>query len=114
MENLLMQLIEKVKQNKTTFRKLKELTVDCQQYELAANLREIEKELFPESEEVKQAKETASKLNLLFRMVDINVPEDLCWLINETIRKRNELGDDKFSIQDASDLVIKRKRIFSE
>lgn len=111
MEDLLKQLVEKAKQNKKAFRKLKELTVDCQQYELATKLREVEKDLFPESEEVKTAKERGSRLNLLFRMVELTVPNDVAWMIEQAvIFDLNNKG--QFSLQDACSLMDKRKRIF--
>lgn len=111
MEDLLNQLVEKAKQNKKAFRKLKELTVECQQFELACKLREVEKELFPETDEVKQAKERGSRLNLLFRMVELTVPNDVAWMIEQAIIfDLNNKG--QFSLQDACSLMDKRKRIF--
>lgn len=113
MEAQLNKLLEKAKQNKKAFLKLKELAVECQQYELAVNLRGIERELFPESDEVTQAKEFSKKLNLLFRMVDLNIPPKEAWLIVETFKKYTEIGGDKFGMQDATDLTIKTDRIFN-
>lgn len=111
MENLLNQLVEKAKQNKKAFRKLKELTVECQQYELAVKLREVEKDLFPETEEVKTAKERGSKLNLLFRMIELKVPNEVAWMIEQAIIfDINNPG--QFSLQDACSLMDKQKRIF--
>jgi len=113
MDLLLNQLVEKAKQDKKAFRKLKELTVDCQQFELACKLREIEKDLFPESEEVKQAKQRGSKLNLLFRMLELTVPDDVAWMIEQAIIfDINSPG--QFSLKDAASLVDKRERIFKD
>ena len=111
MEHLLNQFVEKVKQNKKALRKLKELTVDCQQHELACKLREVEKDLFPESDEVKTANERGSKLNLLFRMIDLKVPNEVAWMIEQAIIfDINNPG--QFSLQDAASLTDKQKRIF--
>jgi hypothetical protein len=111
MDLLLNQLLEKAKQDKKSFRKLKELSVECQQLELAANLREIEKDLFPESEEVKKAKERGDRLNLLFRMIELTVSDDVAWMVEQAIIfDINSPG--QFSLKDACALIEKRKRIF--
>lgn len=111
MQELLLQMLEAAKKDKKTFKALKNSAVKCQQFELAANLREMEKELFPESEEVKQAKEKAKELNLVLRMVDLNVSEDVCWLISETLKVHSKLKG-KFSVKQAAELVVKRKDYF--
>lgn len=87
---------------------LKNLSVKLQQFELACSIREIEKEIFPETAEEKKAKE----LRLLFGMVDLNVSEDVCWLISEVMEQHTKKKG-KFSIHDASDLIYKRKQLFS-
>lgn len=105
------QMLNEAKKSKKGFRALKEAAVTLQQYELAGKLREVEKDLFPETEEVKQAKERGSRLNLLFRMVELTVPNDVAWMIEQAIIfDLNNKG--QFSLQDACSLMDKRKRIF--
>ncbi len=111
MEKLLKQLIEAAKKNRKGFKRLKEAVVTCQQFELAAELRGIEKDTFPETEEVKLAKEQAKKLNLLFRMVDLSISEDTCWLIVQTYNCYTE-KQGEFSIDDAIRLQFKKEEIF--
>lgn len=111
MEQLFNQLIEAAKKNRKGFNRLKNAVVTCQQFELASQLRDIEKEAFPETEEVKLAKEQAKKLNLAFRMVELNISEDVCWLIAETLKMHNE-KQDEFSIDDAVKLRLKKEELF--
>ncbi len=112
MEKLLLQLVESAKKNRKAFKRLKEAVVGCQQFELAAELREIEKEIFPETDESKKAKYDAKNLHNAFAMVELGIEEGTCWLINETIKSYNEKGGD-FSIRDASILMRKRDEIFT-
>lgn len=106
-------LLEKAKKDKRAFRKLKELSVDTKHYELATELRAIEKDLFPESEEVKMAKLRASKLNLLFRMIELNVSDHTAWMIEQAILfDKRKPG--KFSLRDACSLIDKTKQIFEK
>lgn len=112
-ESDLRALYEKSKENKKAFNNVKQLAVKCQMFELAARLREEEKTLFPETEEVKNAKQEAKRLNIIFRMVDLNIPESACWIILETVKVYNEKGV-SFSIDEASALKCKQQNIFSE
>lgn len=113
MQELLMQMLEKAKTDKSAFRALKNTAVKCQLFELAGQLREMEKELFPETEEVKKAKERAEKVNLVFRMVELNVSDQACWLIDQTLEMfKKKKG--KFSIEDAVDLKCQAQKIFDE
>lgn len=111
MQELLNQLIENAKKDKKKVLALKEMAVKCQQFELAAEFRQLEKDLFPETEEVKNAKELAKNINLVLRMVELNVSEDVCWLISETLKVHSKMKG-KFSIKEASELIVKRKRLF--
>lgn len=111
MEKLLLQFIEVAKKDRKTFARLKNAVVTGQQFELAVALRDIEKEAFPESEETNEAKETARKINTLFRMVDLNVSEDVCWLIYESI-KLHDKKRGKFSLEDAVSLKAKKDELF--
>lgn len=113
MQELLLQMLEAAKKDKKALKALKNSAVKCQQFELATNLREIERDLFPESEEVKQAKEKAKEIDLVLRMVDLNVPEDVCWLISETLKVHSKLKG-KFSVRNAAELIVKRRDYFEE
>jgi len=113
MEELLKQMLEEAKKDKKKLLQMKKMAVNMGQLELAMNLRNLEVELFPESPEVTVAKLKAAKLNLVFRMVELNIPEDVSWLVEATI-KRYWKRRGNFDLKDASELVWKRKEIFGE
>lgn len=105
------QMIEASKTNRKGLIRLKNALVTLQQFELSVFFRDIETKCFPETEEVKNAKDEARKLNTLFRMVGLNISDDNCYLINETLKKHQKLKG-KFSIEDAVKLQVKRDEIF--
>ncbi len=110
---LITQLIEAAKKDKKALIFLKNAAVRSQLFELAANIRELENELFPDTDEQKSAKVKAKEINLLFRMVELNVSEDVCWLISETLKVHSKMKG-KFSIREASQLIVKRKELFED
>ena len=112
MEQLISQMIEAAKKDKRLLISLKNTAVKGQQFELAVQLRELETSLFPESEEQKQAKDVGDKTRLVLQMVELNVPDDVSWLISATLKKYFKMGG-KFSIREASELIAKRKQLFS-
>jgi hypothetical protein len=113
MEVLMQMLFNEAKKNKKNLVNLKSTALNCQMFELAAKLRELEKELFPNSEEYNLAHEQAKKINLLFRMVDLNIPEPICWLIEETLKlQKKKKGN--FDLLDASKLIEKKKELFTD
>lgn len=106
-------LLEKAKESKPIFKKLKDLAVSCQSYEIAANLRDIELSLFPESEEVKKAKNEILKFKTLLRMLDVDCDDRVAYLfieLNKIISKNNY----NFTLKDAESLLYKRDKLFSQ
>lgn len=106
-------LVEAAKKDKKKLQQFKVLAVNCQQFSLAADLRDIERELFPESKETKDAKIEADKLNLIFRMVDLNIPQNVAWLINQTLKKYWKRRGN-FDLKDAATLRAKMIEHFGE
>lgn len=106
-------MLEKAKTDKSAFRALKNTAVKCQLFELASKLRDMERELFPETDEIKNAKERAAEMNLLFRMVDLKVPEPTCWLIDQAISMHKKKKG-KFTIEDAVNLKYQAQEIFDQ
>lgn len=100
-----------LKKSKKAIRAIKTEAVSQNLLELAANIREIEIEAFPETEEQKAAKEYSNQLNLLFRMVDLDVPNKQCWIIGETL-KAFQKKKSKFDLLDAVKLKEKAKELF--
>jgi hypothetical protein len=111
MTELFNQLLEKAKTDKRTLLAFKNAAVRSKQFELAANLRELETTLFPESEEAKKAKAEAKKINLLFRMVGVDAPEHIGWLIAQALRLHSKKKG-KFSVDDAERLKHQCKELF--
>ena len=111
MEQLLIELFEKAKTNKSVLRSLKMTCVKAQLFELGAYLRDIENNNFPETEEQKEAKGKAKELKDAFRMVELNIDESVCWLLAETIKMSNKKRGN-FSVNDAVDIMAKKQRLF--
>ena len=110
--NLLIQLFEESKKSKKELLSLKNAAVVCQQYELAANIRQIETTLFPETEETKAAKMLAKELQTLFKMVELDVKEEICWLVYQVVKGYSKKKG-SFSLKDAAKLIAKRNDIFT-
>lgn len=109
----LLQLLEKAKQDKKCLVELKNTAVSGMEFELAAELRFLETSLFPESEEVKIAKKQAKDLRLLFQMVELNISEDIAWLIAATLKTYNKKKGN-FDLKNAVELISKRKEYFND
>jgi hypothetical protein len=108
----LLNLVERAKKDKKKLIALKEMAVKCQDFEVAANFREMEKEFFPETGEIKSAKKQAKEIQLALQMVELNVSDDVCWLISNTLKAYSKKKG-KFSIKEASELIVKRKELFN-
>jgi hypothetical protein len=104
-------LIELAKTNKRGLIKLKNACVVIGEFEFASKLRDIEREYFPVTEEQIKAKKRAEKLNLLFRMVELNIPEDKCWLIDKALEEYKKKKG-KFSVEDGLELRKKHIDLF--
>ncbi len=111
MEHLLKKMFADIKRNKKNLIAFKNLAVKTQNYELAVEIRLIEKNLFPESKEVSDAKKLSKELNLLFRMVNIGIDDETCWLIYHTLDQYKKTKG-SFSIKHASVLLAKQEEIF--
>lgn len=105
-------LLKEAKRKKGTIIDLKNLAVKCQLFELASQLRQIERKKFPDTKEEQYAKRMGKELNTVFRMVEMNIPEETCWLIHQTL-ERFKKKKGKFSIRDAASLKTKQKEIFT-
>ena len=111
-ENLVKNFLENIDSEHESIRHLKLAAISCKQFELAANIREIEKELFPETEEQKLAKETGEAVSLALNMTGIQrLDGKLAWIINETIKSHLKLKG-KFSLKDAESIKSKAEKLF--
>lgn len=87
--------------------------VEVKNHELASELTEELKKLFPETKQEKEAKERAKKLNLLFRMVELKISEEACWVISEALSEYNKYKGN-FDMEKASKIIAKRIELFEE
>lgn len=111
MEKLLLEFIEVAKKDKKVFNILKNAVMTGQQFELASTLRDIEKESFPLTEWEKQAKEKAKEIKCLFSLIDLNVTEEACWIIYESI-KLHEEKKGQFCLADANALKVMKGKLY--
>ena len=102
-------LLEEAKKSKKALRSLKVAAIDASQLELAAKLRDMERELFPETEEEKYAR----TINLALRMVGINPDLKSCWMIGRAMYFLSKRKG-SFDLETASDIISDANRIFQE
>ncbi len=103
----LTKLLEEAKKSKKAIRSLKLAAIDANLHEFAANLRDIERELFPDSEDEKYAK----TVNLALRMVGINPDMKASWMIGKTIHILSKKRG-KFDLNSASDIIAEAEKLF--
>lgn len=110
-EDKLKELLNSAKKDKKSLIHLKNTAVLCGQLELASQLREIETNLFPETKEEQKAKFAAHELSSVLRLVNLEVPDTVCYLIMETIKVYNKKKT-SITIKDASKILANKKKIF--
>jgi len=103
------ELLKKAKKNKKGLLMLKNVAVRCQAFELAADLRGLEKKLFPESKEVKDSKNYQSALN----MVGFNISQEGAWVIAEAMKSYFKMKG-SFSIKESTGITVKAKELFKD
>lgn len=107
----LSELLEKGKANRKVFSHLKNAAVHAQSYELAAFVKQVEKEAFPDTQEESEIREKVKEIKLLFEMVGLNVNDKACYLIYESNKLFNKKKG-KFDLKDAVKIVADSNRIF--
>jgi hypothetical protein len=104
-------LLEKAKTNKKGLIALKTAAVTLQDFEMAAQLRALEKTFFPETPEQKEAKKEADVFSGCLRMAELSVEPRTAWAILQVakcyIRKKN-----KFNLATASKIITQQQQIF--
>lgn len=110
---LLTALAKKAETDKKGLVMLKTAAVRLQQFELASQLRELEKQKFPEPTEQIEAKKYARDLETLFAMVDLKIPQKTAWLIAETVKKHTKRKGN-FDLKDAAELRAKIEQYFED
>lgn len=105
------ELLEKASKNVDTLNELKRLSVRLMDFELASKCRELELELYPVTDKETIAWERAKKLNLAFRMVELNISEDTCHKIEQTLNLYQQMDGD-FSLDDATKIMVENGELF--
>lgn len=90
---------------------LKNAAILSRNYELAAEIREIELINFPKTEDQKSANKEAEDIRMVFRMADLNVPLAESWLINQVVKAYIK-HNCELTIKDTSELVAKMHQLF--
>lgn len=111
MEEQLKALLEKAKTNQKLLRELMEVSVNAGERFLADELKRMENEYFPVDEKHAKARERAQLLSLVFRMVDLGIPEGKCYLIERTLKRFWKRGGN-FTLSDAAELQRDTEKIF--
>lgn len=83
---------------------LKRSFVKSKNYEMAAFVREYQKENFPESESYKTMYNEATGFSHALSFCDIKISRSVSYLILQVAKKYNETGGD-FAISDAVDIT---------
>jgi len=100
-------IYENAIKSKKALRSLKQAALDAGCFELAAELRDIERETFPDTEDEIYAK----NINLALRMSGVNPDLRQSWLIGKTMEAYHK-HKGKFAIDQASELIAKADKIF--
>lgn len=111
MKELLLRTIEEAKKDKKKLIAMKQMAVKIQDFELAASLREMEKKFFPETKEEKEAKNKSKELSTIFSMVGLNINNQTCWLLWNTM-KEWELKRGAFSLEDAVKIMGEKDDLY--
>jgi len=110
-ENLT-ELLELAKKDQKILQALKNGAVKCQKFQLAADLRDIEKELFPENPASIEAKKLAKEVKEFLNTFDLGVNDSQAWLLYEAfllfIKKKGKVSE-----KNTADLIAKQESYFS-
>ena len=105
-------LFEKAKTDKGVLLALKNVAVAAQNAELGMNLREMEKEFFPETKEQKGAKGIDREVKTVLAMCDIRIENPgIGWVIFKAMKAY--IAGENFSIKHSSKITEKRKQLFN-
>lgn len=113
MTEKLNELLEKAKTDKRVMLALKTAAVKASCFDLASELRQLETSLFPETEEIKKAKEIGRLNRISLGMVGINTDDANAWLISETMRYSSKMKG-KFDTDTASKLKWDMHQLFAD
>jgi hypothetical protein len=106
-------LLESASKDVKTLNELKNLAVKLQQYELGAECRRIEKELYPVTEEEELATERIKEIDLVLRMVEVGFNGKKVYYKIDKALELFKKKKGKFDLKDASKIISDANRIFN-
>jgi len=104
-------VLERASEKLETLLELKNFAKNIGHYELAAKCQEIELEKFPRTTEEIDANNYGEKLNLLFRMVELDIPTPVAFRIEKTLELYKKKKG-KFDLKDAAKIIIDSNILF--
>lgn len=107
------ELLEKNQGNRSFLNGLKNLIVKSKQYELAADVRQIEIDNFPEADSKHPDKLLAHKVSKALGMVGLNADERVCFKFIKVIEGIKE-KDGEFSIMDSAKILADYDKFYGE
>ncbi len=110
---MLEKMLENAKKDKKAFNTLKTLAVKLQMFEFASQLREMEIEVFPLTEEEKKAKKIGQQLTSVFSILKLNTNPATAWKIYQAIHHYDKCKGE-FSIDNGCDIAIRAERLFED
>lgn len=96
---------------KDVIKALKNLAVNKGNYELAANVREIEKEKFPLETLSDELEEDSLNFRRALKLIDIDTNQKVAYSILVTAKKFLEKGN-HFDIKDSSEILADSEKYF--
>ena len=108
----LQSLLESASKDVKTLNELKNLAVKLQQYELGAECRRIEKELYPITDEEKIATERIKEIDLVLRMVEVRFNGKKVYYKIDKALELFKKKKGKFDLKDAAKIISDANRIF--
>jgi len=109
----LQQLLESASKDLKTLNQLKNLAVKLGQYELGAECRRLEKELYPITDEEKIETERIKEIDLVLRMVEVSFNgKKVYYKIYKALELfRKKKG--KFDLKDATKIISDANSLFN-
>lgn len=105
------ELVQVLQTNRKVLKSLKTACVDTQEYNLAANLREMEVVKFPIPKEYAEEVEEAKALEVGFRAMGFDANIKGVWMIRQMFKAYDEGGGDA-DLKDVRAITTKANEIF--
>ena len=108
----LKQLLDSASKDLKKLNELKNIAVKLYQYELAAECRRLEKELYPITDDEVLANKRVDDLKTLFEMVEIGFNDKKVYYKIDKALELFKKKKGKFDLKDASQIISDANRLF--